>query len=156
MSKRATPRRWKRFWSLRADEYFSFGRAQSFRRTSFFTASKCYGSVGVVYTTPDMAVLVFPWKRVRPMTIGEVCNPPKSHPIPGAVTGRFTAPSEIKTSALDGLGRLDEIPAEANRAENPGKTHFVGDDCPGGHYNELTPENCLGVQVSSLNNEDKK
>lgn len=136
MSKRATPRAWKRFWELSPGEYFSFGRKQTYCKCRF-----PYLSATVSYIIPEERIFVAPWKRVRPMTLGEVCNPPKSHSIAGTITGRFNDRSNVgNLGGPSGCQTVGFFPGPVrvieNHAENRDKTHFVGDDCPGGHRNE--------------------
>lgn len=60
---------------------------------------------------------IAPWRRVKTLRL---VKGSKSHPIPGIMTGRVN-----------------------NRVPNDGMTHFVGDNCPGGHQSmniDHTPE----------------
>lgn len=113
---RNAPHIWKSFWSLRAGEWFFIGKRMH-QKTNFIQAMPLMES-GLVF--------VAPWCRVKTT---QLVKGSKSHPISGTMTGRVN--SKVPMAQTGGCGSLPP-----GHPGDDGRTHFFGDDCPGGHYAE--------------------
>lgn len=107
---RALPRRWQRFLYLELNDEFSIGRC-NYLKTGFFSAENAGGRV----------IHVWPWERVQTVVLVRDARP----------GGKSSLPWEgrLVVTMNEDPGNIACIPP----LPNPGQTHFVGDDCPGGH-----------------------
>lgn len=136
---RALPCVWMRFWHLNLDESFFVGRRQ-FVRTGLFTARPF-----TKLESPRQ--FVAPWTRVkttrlvrRKSLLEKLANKALAAKSPFLnMVGGGSFPSGVS----DEIRSVNPVhPAYRSAPIMPtddGKTHFVGDDCPGGHR-ELTDQ----------------
>ena len=127
---RSLPHVWKRFWHLNLKDRFYIGKELVFK-TGLFTACPARG----VWWNPEMGLragaprkLVAPWRRVRTTQLVRDARPQKL--LSAGDRERLGIPSTPYTS---------EQLEERSIQEDCGKTHFVGDDCPGGHRELIDP-----------------
>lgn len=130
---------WKRFFSLNVGDDFFISRNNIARKVGFCSYRKLATNAG---DEPDRRISIF--RRVR------TTQPIKTQ----RITATECRESMVNQPSFPGLAlprkqHLDAILAKVNahdmgdhRDINPGKTHYVGDSCPGGHAEVIThPDN---------------
>lgn len=114
---------WKRFFSLTEGQDFYIRRNKLAVKVGFCLYREHDALVG----GPGWFVRIAPWRRVRTTQPVKGVN----RIVKGTETGRLVTNHNIQSAywprAKDCMDLGD------HRDINPGKTHYVGDDCPGGH-----------------------
>jgi len=134
---RNQPHVWKSFRSLKVGEWFFLGK-------------RMHEKKNCVRARPSMeegTVFVVPWKRVKTM---QLVKGSKSHPIPGTMAGRVNSgvryfPGNTHPGSIISADILNAMAQSG--CNGPQRTHFVGDDCPGGHHAENQTETKQSMDI---------
>lgn len=131
-----------RFFHLKTGQWFTIGKL-SYEKTGFFSAQ----DLRVV----PRKYLISPWRRVR------TAQPVKRPEIVGQITKALMKTSPFMNIVKGSPPMTDDYCSNVGKLPytDRAKTHFVGDDCPGGHHEVPTGIKGENVQNMSIPHGDE-